>query len=178
MLPSCSSTSIRFKLVNDTLGHVKGDELLQQVAGRLKDCLRKSDTLARLGGDEFTVVLPELHHRRDAEIIAGKFLETLQQPFFVDGSELYISASIGIAVYPHDGESIDTLLRHADIAMYHVKGQGKNNHAFFRRRCWPPPTRRSCWRKTCAMHSNVTSWKCTTSRISTARVAKSSAPRR
>ena len=121
----------RFKLVNDTLGHVKGDELLQQVAGRLKDCLRKSDTLARLGGDEFTVVLPELHHRRDAEIIAGKFLETLQQPFFVDGSELYISASIGIAVYPHDGESIDTLLRHADIAMYHVKGQGKNNHAFF-----------------------------------------------
>lgn len=121
----------RFKLVNDTLGHVKGDELLQMVASRLKDCLRRGDTLARLGGDEFTVVLPELRDRQDAEIIADKFLESLRHPFFLDGNEVYISASIGIAVYPIDGESIDELLRHADIAMYHVKAQGKNGHSFY-----------------------------------------------
>lgn len=121
----------RFKLVNDTLGHVKGDEMLQQVAARLKDCLRRGDTLARLGGDEFTVVLPELRDRQDAEIIAGKFLETLSKPFLLDGNEVYISASIGIAVYPTDGEKIDELLSHADIAMYHVKAQGKNGHAFY-----------------------------------------------
>ncbi len=121
----------RFKLVNDTLGRVKGDELLQQLAGRLKECLRRSDTLARLGGDEFTVVLPELRDRQDAEIIADKFLESLRRPFTLDGNEVYISASIGIAVYPTDGESIDELLRHADMAMYHVKAQGKNGHAFY-----------------------------------------------
>lgn len=121
----------RFKLVNDTLGHVKGDELLQQVAVRLKNCLRRGDTLARLGGDEFTVVLPELRDKKDAEIIADKFLETFRQPFFLENNEFHISASIGIAVYPVDGESIDELLRHADMAMYHVKAQGKNGHSFY-----------------------------------------------
>jgi diguanylate cyclase (GGDEF)-like protein/PAS domain S-box-containing protein len=121
----------RFKLVNDTLGHVKGDELLQQVAGRLKECLRKGDTLARQGGDEFTIVLPELRDRDDARIVAGKFLERLHMPFDLDGHEVHISASIGIAVYPEHGETIDELLRHADIAMYQVKGQGKNGHTFY-----------------------------------------------
>jgi diguanylate cyclase (GGDEF)-like protein/PAS domain S-box-containing protein len=121
----------RFKLVNDTLGHVKGDELLQQVAGRLKECLRKGDTLARQGGDEFTIVLPELRDRDDARQVADKFLECLHLPFDLDGHEVHISASIGIAIYPGHGESIDELLRHADIAMYQVKGQGKNGHAFY-----------------------------------------------
>jgi diguanylate cyclase (GGDEF)-like protein/PAS domain S-box-containing protein len=121
----------RFKLVNDTLGHVKGDELLQQVAGRLKECLRKGDTLARQGGDEFTIVLPELRERDDARAVADKFLECLHLPFDLDGHEVHISASIGIAIYPGHGESIDELLRHADIAMYQVKGQGKNGHAFY-----------------------------------------------
>jgi len=121
----------RFKLVNDTLGHVKGDELLQQVAARLKQCLRKGDTLARQGGDEFTIVLPELRARADASAVADKFLDCLQQPFDLDGHDVHISASIGIAVYPSHGESIDELLRHADIAMYQVKAQGKNGHAFY-----------------------------------------------
>jgi diguanylate cyclase (GGDEF)-like protein/PAS domain S-box-containing protein len=121
----------RFKLVNDTLGHVKGDELLQQVALRLKDCLRRGDTLARQGGDEFTIVLPELRDREDAKAIADKFLECLHQPFDLDGHEVHISASIGIAIYPGDGESIDELLRHADIAMYQVKALGKNGHSFY-----------------------------------------------
>ena len=121
----------RFKLVNDTLGHIRGDELLQQVAGRLKESLRRGDTLARLGGDEFTIFLPELQSREDAQRVADKFLECLQQAFFLDGHEVYISASIGIAIYPTDGESMDDLLRHADIAMYQVKADGKNGYSFY-----------------------------------------------
>ena len=121
----------RFKLVNDTLGHIRGDELLQQVAGRLKESLRRGDTLARLGGDEFTIFLPELQSREDAQIVADKFLECLQQAFYLDGNEVYISASIGIAVYPTDGDTMDDLLRHADIAMYQVKADGKNGYSFY-----------------------------------------------
>lgn len=121
----------RFKLVNDTLGHAVGDELLQQTAVRLKACLRSGDTLARLGGDEFTAVLPELNDRQDAALIAEKFLECLQLPFQLAGQSVHVSASIGIAIYPTDGESIDELIRNSDIAMYHMKAEGKNGYSFF-----------------------------------------------
>ena len=121
----------RFKLVNDTLGHMQGDHLLKQVAGRLKDSLRRGDTLARLGGDEFIVMLPRMTSRDDASVVALKCLECLQQPFMLGEHEVQISASIGIAVFPDDGETIDQLLAHADIAMYRVKGEGKNGHCFF-----------------------------------------------
>ena len=121
----------RFKLVNDTMGHVMGDQLLQQVAVRLKECLRRGDTLARMGGDEFILLMPDLRDRQDAGEIAEKFLKSLQQPFFFSGNEARISASIGIALYPDDGSSIDELVRHADLAMYHVKAQGKNGHSFY-----------------------------------------------
>jgi diguanylate cyclase (GGDEF)-like protein/PAS domain S-box-containing protein len=121
----------RFKLVNDTLGHIMGDVLLQQVAGRLKDSLRKGDTLARLGGDEFTLLIPDLKDRQDAATIAEKFLKCLQEPFQLDGHEVHVSASIGIALYPADGENLDDLIRHADIAMYQVKALGKDGHSFY-----------------------------------------------
>lgn len=121
----------RFKHVNDTFGHDKGDALLLQVTARLKSCLRKGDTLARQGGDEFTVVLPDLHARDDARKVADKFLECLNLPFELGQNTVTISASIGIAVFPHDGETIDELMRRADVAMYHIKGQGKNGQAFY-----------------------------------------------
>ena len=122
----------RFKNINDSLGHMIGDELLQQVSMRLKECIRAADTLARFGGDEFTLLLPKLHRgREDASRLAEKITGTLKQPFNIDGHELYVSASIGIALYPQDGTNLDTLIKHADVAMYHVKGQGKNGYQFY-----------------------------------------------
>lgn len=121
----------RFKIVNDSLGHVKGDQLLEMVASRLKLCVRRGDTLARHGGDEFTLVLPELREREDAERIAGKILGALRQPFHLDQQEVFVSASIGIAIYPHHGTTGEELVRHADIAMYRVKADRKDNYCFF-----------------------------------------------
>lgn len=121
----------RFKIVNDSLGHLKGDHLLRDVATRLKQCLRQGDTLARHGGDEFTLVLPDIADREDAEKVARKVLAAVEKPFDLDGHEVFISASIGIAVFPEHGSSGDQLVRHADIAMYRVKGSGKNDVRFF-----------------------------------------------
>ncbi|MBS1186861.1 MAG: two-component system response regulator [Burkholderiaceae bacterium] len=121
----------RFKLVNDTLGHVKGDELLQQVAYRLRQCLCEEDMPARLGGDEFGLILPCLTNREEASAKAGKILASLNQPFVLDGFDVHISASIGIAIYPEDGESSNDLIRHADIAMYQIKAQGKDGVGFY-----------------------------------------------
>ena len=116
----------RFKLVNDSLGHAAGDQLLQSVSTRLRGIVRQTDTLARLGGDEFTILLPEADHVEDAQLVAGKVIAALQQPFFVDGREIFVSASIGISMYPDDGADVDVLMKHADTAMYRVKQQGRN----------------------------------------------------
>ena len=121
----------RFKLVNDTHGHAEGDELLKCVAQRLRNCVRAGDTLARQGGDEFTVLLPDLYHVKDASIIAEKIQDELKLPFIVRGQEFRATASIGIAVYPRDGDNADILLKNADIAMYKVKASGKNDYMFF-----------------------------------------------
>jgi diguanylate cyclase (GGDEF)-like protein/PAS domain S-box-containing protein len=117
-----------FKLINDTLGHTIGDKLLQGVAERLRACVRKGDTVAREGGDEFTLLFPELAKGDDAAWMAEKVLETFVMPFLVEGHELYVTASIGVALYPDDGDDPDTLLRNADGAMYRAKDSGKNNY--------------------------------------------------
>ncbi len=121
----------RFKVVNDTLGHIIGDQLLQAVSNRLKGCLREDDTLARIGGDEFTLLLPEIHSKHDSEQIAHKIISTLKHPFHINDHELFVSASIGIAHYPDNGLTMETLIKHADIAMYHVKDNGKDNYQFY-----------------------------------------------
>ena len=121
----------RFKLVNDTLGHICGDELLQAVSHRLQDCLREGDTLARFGGDEFTLLLPQIYGPEDAEAIAKKIITKMRDPFFIEGHELYVTISIGISMYPHDGTTMDALVKNADIAMYCIKGRGSNEYQFF-----------------------------------------------
>jgi diguanylate cyclase (GGDEF)-like protein/PAS domain S-box-containing protein len=121
----------RFKMVNDTLGHVVGDELLLHVSSRLRGCLREGDTLARMGGDEFTLLLPQISFREDAVTTAQKILAALQRPFHIGDHELFASVSIGIALFPNDGESIDSLVKNADVAMYHAKARGRSNYQFY-----------------------------------------------
>ncbi len=121
----------RFKLVNDMLGHAMGDQLLKGVAQRLKNCVRDSDTVSRLGGDEFTLLLPQISHEEDAAKVARKILKSLYHPWVLCGQEFHITASIGIALYPNDGEDAETLLKHADTAMYRAKEHGQNNYQLF-----------------------------------------------
>ncbi|WP_148863837.1 putative bifunctional diguanylate cyclase/phosphodiesterase [Marinobacter fonticola] len=120
-----------FKNVNDTVGHAEGDQLLREVSERLLGCVRKSDTVARLGGDEFTLALMNIAHPEVAAEVARNILTSIAQPFLVGGREFYIGSSIGIAVYPDDGHTVDLLLRNADTAMYEVKKLGRNNHQFY-----------------------------------------------
>jgi len=119
-----------FKTVNDSLGHRAGDRLLAAVASRLATQIRQSDTLARLGGDEFTVVVPDVKMVREATAVARKLISAFEQPFQIDGHELYTSTSIGVSLYPFDGGDVDRLLRAADAAMYVAKRQGKNRYQF------------------------------------------------
>ncbi|MGF2736333.1 EAL domain-containing response regulator [Marinobacter sp. DUT-1] len=121
----------RFKVINDTLGHAMGDRLLQAVTQRLEKCLRKGDTLSRFGGDEFTLLLPAIHDNDDARQIARKLIRALQAPFQLGEHEVFVGVSIGIAVYPEAGENLDQLIQSADIAMYHVKGRGKDGYRFY-----------------------------------------------
>lgn len=120
-----------FKDVNDSLGHDKGDLLLQEIAERLSSCIRQGDTLSRLGGDEFVLLLPSVKADRDAVMVARKIKEQLARPFNLDGHEVYTSPSIGIAFYPDDGDTVNTLLKHADMAMYAAKARGRNRYQFF-----------------------------------------------
>ncbi|WP_248767003.1 EAL domain-containing protein [Pseudomonas sp. MWU12-2345] len=121
----------RFKHINDTLGHHAGDQLLQEVAGRLTACLRASDTVARLGGDEFVVLLPELSEAKYVADTAQKILSAIAKPFKLQGQEFRVTASVGISLYAQDGLDEQTLTKHADIAMYQAKQQGKNNFQFY-----------------------------------------------
>ena len=121
----------RFKIVNDTYGHLKGDHLLQQTASRLRKCLRETDTLSRIGGDEFVALVPDLEGRQDAEATARKILHELAEPFSLGSEPFRTSVSIGVAVYPGDGPNEEELIRHADLAMYQAKRKGRNGIVFF-----------------------------------------------
>ena len=121
----------RFKLINDTLGHACGDSILRQVAWRLKSCLREADTLARISGDEFTVTAAGLKNAQDAGVVAEAILKALRNPFQAENQELYVTASVGISVYPRDAIDAETLQRNADSAMYRAKSRGKNRFEYF-----------------------------------------------
>jgi diguanylate cyclase (GGDEF)-like protein len=132
-----------FKRINDTLGHDIGDQLLRTVGDLVKTCIRKSDfitrseedvledVVARLGGDEFIVLLNEIAHSQDASRVARRILKELARPFTLAGHEVFVTASIGIALYPLDGNDAENLLKNADVAMYHAKNQGRNNYQFY-----------------------------------------------
>jgi diguanylate cyclase (GGDEF)-like protein len=120
-----------FKQINDTLGHDAGDDLLREVANRLEDGLRKSDTVARMGGDEFMVLLPELESELQAGTAAANIIAVLSEPFVLLGEKFRVSASVGISVFPNDGEDEQTLMKNADIAMYAAKDAGKNAFRYF-----------------------------------------------
>ena len=129
----------KFKRINDSLGHSIGDQLLKELADRLRHALREEDTVARLGGDEFVVLLEGLGQRQDRAVekameIAGKLRGLFADEYRLDGHELYVTASIGLVTFPHDGDTVDTLLRHADTAMYHAKGAGRDGTRVFERR--------------------------------------------
>jgi diguanylate cyclase (GGDEF)-like protein/PAS domain S-box-containing protein len=120
----------QFKIVNDSLGHTVGDGLLQAVAARLVASVRAHDTVARMGGDEFTVLLSDVSDSNSAATVAQKILESVSYPMVIDGHELFVTTSIGIALYPDDGADAEALLKNADRAMYHAKEQGRNNFQF------------------------------------------------
>ncbi|MGR2739863.1 sensor domain-containing protein [Billgrantia sp. Q4P2] len=121
----------RFKEVNDTMGHAVGDELLCEVAARLRACVRNHDTVARFGGDEFAILLPEISHGDGLGRIADRILGKFDEPFLLDGKEVFVSCSLGVAVYPDDSSNADDLVKYADSAMYCAKRSGRNNFRYY-----------------------------------------------
>lgn len=120
-----------FKQINDSLGHVIGDQLLKSIADRLVTCVRRPDTVSRQGGDEFVVLLSEITHAKDAAFAACKILAAVSRPHRIDRHDLLVTVSVGIGVYPADGEDAETLLMNADRALFHAKAHGRSNHQFF-----------------------------------------------
>ena len=121
----------RFKIINDTLGHNTGDRVLKDVAERLRECLRESDTVARLGGDEFVVLIEEIAQPVHVTEIAQKILAAVGKPFVLEAQEFQLTTSIGVSIFPEDGADMQTLLKNADISMYRAKEQGRNNYQFY-----------------------------------------------
>lgn len=121
----------RFKWINDTLGHKTGDIILQETAKRLIKSVRDSDTVARLGGDEFAIIMPEISHYSDTEIIANKIFSAFKAPLSLEGHEIHISGSIGITLFPDDGDNVESLQMNADSAMYYAKEDGRNRYHYF-----------------------------------------------
>jgi diguanylate cyclase (GGDEF)-like protein/PAS domain S-box-containing protein len=122
----------RFKHINDSLGHSVGDELLIQVANRFRQAVRRDDAVARLGGDEFTVLLENIREGEDAALLAEKLINALIEPFSVEGQQFFIGVSIGISIFPQDGNTVEQLLRNADAAMYRAKEEGRNTYRFYK----------------------------------------------
>ncbi|OGN91010.1 MAG: hypothetical protein A2Z70_04465 [Chloroflexi bacterium RBG_13_48_17] len=121
----------RFKTVNDTFGHSAGDELLRAAGERLMSIVRKSDTVARMGGDEFVVLLPQIAKMEDAIRVSQKILGSIRKPFVLGAYQIRVTTSIGIAIYPEDGEDVETLFKNADTAMYWAKEQGRDNYELY-----------------------------------------------
>ncbi|MFH1034895.1 MAG: EAL domain-containing protein [Pseudomonadota bacterium] len=120
-----------FKSINDSLGHAIGDVLLQEVAARLQQCLRAEDTVSRLGGDEFIMIMPDVQGPDQAVAAAQRIIEALERPFVLKGHELYVTASLGITLFPADGDELETLVKNADMAMYRAKEQGRNTFQLY-----------------------------------------------
>ena len=120
-----------FKRVNDDFGHMVGDLLLQSVAKRLKNCMRESDMVARVGGDEFVIIVDSIHSVKDVTKVSEKIVQEISRIFLLEGKELFVTASIGISLYPHDSLGIESLVKNADFAMYIAKRQGKNNYHYY-----------------------------------------------
>jgi diguanylate cyclase (GGDEF)-like protein/PAS domain S-box-containing protein len=133
----------RFKHINDTLGHAVGDQVLRSVARRLTTCVRESDTVSRHGGDEFLILLSEVDQPEDAGLIAEKIVSSVAEPHHISGHELTLTASVGIALYPEDGQDTQSLIMRADTAMYHAKNTGRNRVGFYRPDMEAPAIKRS-----------------------------------
>ncbi|MGK7346095.1 MAG: putative bifunctional diguanylate cyclase/phosphodiesterase [Candidatus Nitrospinota bacterium M3_3B_026] len=120
-----------FKNINDSLGHATGDLFLQGVAARLVALMREEDTISRFGGDEFTILIEDMEHEEDVDSVARKIFQEMAEPFLLGGQELFVTVSVGVAIYPDDGEEADTIIKNADVAMYRAKERGKNNYMLY-----------------------------------------------